>query len=258
MRGPGAASQFVSINLGTPNGSIYVQTGASVRAQARSWFSSGRVRALVCVALQKWAVISCIALAGSSRAWARSEDIFLIYSASEGCPSRAQFENQVRARTARVRFIDEPGPGRFFRVYASVIDGHAAGGIISGASNSVSNMREVTSNDCDEVVSALALIVALALEPEASTTTSSSTPERSERSTGCMPDTLSPPRERVGEALCEPGGGSAERHGAWRRLSGVATRVPLMPGRSGWIDTAKIRAILPAECFNWYSMCIPW
>ena len=120
--------------------------------------------------------LTLVLFASSGRAWASLDDVYLQYSGSEGCPSRAEFEAQVRARTARIRFLDEPGEGRFFRVYASVLDGHAVGGIISVGSNAAANMREVASNDCSEVVSALALIVALAVDPQASTTVSLTVP----------------------------------------------------------------------------------
>jgi hypothetical protein len=131
-------------------------------------FPIPRVRASVFGVWCRSAVLTFVLLASSGRAWANSDDVYLQYSASEGCPTRAEFEDQVRARTARARFLDKPGEERFFRVYASVLDGHAVGSVISGASNAPANMREVASNDCQEVVSALALIVALAIDPQAS------------------------------------------------------------------------------------------
>ena len=152
--------------------------------------------------LRRWAAILAIALASSGRAWASSDDVYLQYSASEGCPTRAEFEAQVEARTTRVRFLDRPGEGRFFRVYASVLDGHAVGGVISGAGNSLGNMREVASNDCQEVVSALALIVALAIDPQASTSLSVHHPSEPEPSPKAVPP--APASQRAAPMMPQP------------------------------------------------------
>jgi len=110
-----------------------------------------------------------VIFASGGQAWADQEGVYLEYSVSVGCPSRVQFENQVRERTALARFIDVRGPGRSFSVSASVNEALAVGHVTSRRGDEVGSAREVSSRSCEDVVSALALIVALAIDPHAVT-----------------------------------------------------------------------------------------
>ena len=99
-------------------------------------------------------------------AWA--DDVYLDYSATEACPSREQFESQVVARTPLVRFVHEPHSGRFFKVYVGAEATLAVGRLTSGRGQEAGSAPEISSQSCDDVVAALALIVALAIDPHAS------------------------------------------------------------------------------------------
>ncbi len=113
-------------------------------------------------------LVNFVLLAISGQALGETKGIYLGYSSTAGCPSRAQFEAQVRARTTLAQFVDTPGAGRFFTVYAGVNEGLAVGRVTSGHGDEVGSAREVSSLNCEDVVSALALIVALAIDPNAS------------------------------------------------------------------------------------------
>jgi hypothetical protein len=128
-------------------------------------------------------------------ACAQEEPIYLDYRASPDCPSRAEFEDQVRARTARARFVDQPGSVRRFLVEAYPEKGHVTGRLTSSRDEQTGEPRQVTSDDCGSVVAALALMTALAVDPRAATQAAPS--ERSAIPVASMPPTeLPPPRPR--------------------------------------------------------------
>jgi len=109
-----------------------------------------------------------VIFASGAQARSDQEGAYLEYSASAGCPTRAKFEDQVLQRTALAQFTDIRGTGRFFSVYVGVNEGLAVGRVTSGRGDDVGSAREVSSRSCEDVVSAVALIVALAIDPHAS------------------------------------------------------------------------------------------
>ena len=91
------------------------------------------------------------------------DSVRLEYSADMGCPDRAAFVAEVEARTPRARF-DDRGPGaRAITVAAHVAAGRARGIIDVGAGAP----REISAENCADVVSALALVTALVIDPDA-------------------------------------------------------------------------------------------
>jgi hypothetical protein len=102
------------------------------------------------------------------------EGIRLTYSADLDCPDEGRFFQAVTARTDLVRRAAEGEPARAFVVNITR-DANAIRGALSitGLDGSVSK-REVSGESCNEVVSALALITALAIDPLASTAPESS------------------------------------------------------------------------------------
>ncbi len=94
-------------------------------------------------------------------------DVILDYSAPEGCPLREQFESEVVTRTSLVRIVQSTGTGRFFKVELVNNGTSTVGRVTSGRESG--SAREVTASSCNEVASALALIVALAVDPKALT-----------------------------------------------------------------------------------------
>src|SRR5438045_2809080 len=108
--------------------------------------------------------------AGVARA-AAAEDrvpLQLSYSAPGDCPSAAGFFAQVAARTALARTA---APGERTRELVIVI-AHVAGGSMGTlqltAADGASSTRSVSAAQCEQVVTALALMTALAVDPNAS------------------------------------------------------------------------------------------
>jgi hypothetical protein len=98
----------------------------------------------------------------------------LVYSAPEGCPSEESFLRDARSRTAHVQPIDDASAEKTLRVSVERAggQGHASftGRLVVQRSNGGGDTaREVPGGSCEEVVSALALISALTLDPSART-----------------------------------------------------------------------------------------
>jgi hypothetical protein len=106
---------------------------------------------------------------------ATDDAAFVEYDASDGCPSQAEFIEQVRARTPRARFVSESKGARIFSVSVSARAHDAAGRLSTRRSGEKGAPREVVGKTCAEVVSALALVAALAIDPHASTAPAVST-----------------------------------------------------------------------------------
>jgi hypothetical protein len=103
--------------------------------------------------------------------FAQEEAIRLEFEAGGGCPGRPEFMAQVRARTERVHFLDlAPDAGadavREFKVTAGPEGDRAVGRLRLGKTEDAD--RLVTGKTCAEVISALALIAAVAIDPAAS------------------------------------------------------------------------------------------
>jgi hypothetical protein len=115
------------------------------------------------------ALSACVALATplSARAEEPSTALRLVYEASPGCPSAPSFRGQVVARTARVRFVDGEATDRV--LFVSIVDepGRTVGRLRVDELQGSSLARELSGASCDEVASALALIAALAFDPQA-------------------------------------------------------------------------------------------
>lgn len=91
------------------------------------------------------------------------ESVRLDYSADPGCPNRAAFVAEVEARTPRARFDDGARDARAITVAAHVADGRARGTIDVGSGAT----REISAENCADIVSALALVTALVIDPDA-------------------------------------------------------------------------------------------
>ena len=104
------------------------------------------------------------------------EPVRVKYAVTEtGCPDEARFVLELTARTSKISVV-QSGERRLLRV---VIDRHAAPasrvaparvrGTLTLGAGGKSATREVVGQSCAEVVSALALVAALAIDPHAST-----------------------------------------------------------------------------------------
>lgn len=126
------------------------------------------------------------ALIASANVWAKdeAEAVSLEYQASPTCPTEADFVRLVREKTNKFR-LSPTVPGlRSFRV---TIEGdHPSRGELSIVGGQVSEAhRAVDGETCEEVVSALALATALAIDPPSLTP-----PEQ-----GASPSAALPPAE---------------------------------------------------------------
>ncbi len=87
----------------------------------------------------------------------------LTYEGPSSCPSRADLESRVEALTHLAVFADAPGAQRF-EVH---VDRAASG--FKGVLRTDAGTRAVEAESCEDVVSALALIAAIAIDPRART-----------------------------------------------------------------------------------------
>jgi hypothetical protein len=96
-----------------------------------------------------------------------SEPVRFVYTAPAECPAEARFLDEVAARTAKFRAAEASEPARVFTV---VVDGdsvQATGYLEVQAVDGTTSRRAVGRGSCGEVVSALALITAVAIDPDA-------------------------------------------------------------------------------------------
>lgn len=113
--------------------------------------------------------LALFAASGDARAQAGQEPIRIGYRAPAGCVDAGVFADQVRARTARARLA---GPGEKARTFTVVVTqdrGISRGQLTIDDGEGPLAVREVSGQTCGEVVVALALISALAIDPNAST-----------------------------------------------------------------------------------------
>jgi hypothetical protein len=92
---------------------------------------------------------------------------YLEYAVDPGCPGRSTFVDQVRARSPRVRFADQPGNLWVFRIEAAIQNGRASGKWSSRRGKETGVPRTVDADGCADVVAALALMTALAIDTQA-------------------------------------------------------------------------------------------
>jgi hypothetical protein len=126
-----------------------------------------RPRSWRCCAL----ILISVALLGTRPARASDErSVRFELSGPPGCADDARLASEVRARTSRVRDA-APGesPDLTLRVRIDVAHGAAKGELVLTDSQGASTRRELSGESCEAVVSGLALVAALAIDPSAST-----------------------------------------------------------------------------------------
>jgi hypothetical protein len=121
--------------------------------------TSRRARATSCTL-----ALACASIASVARA--APEPIALHYEAVAGCPKPEFFAGQVTARTDQVRFDEAGAVGSFRVVMERTASGYA--GVLSVTDrNGKESVRRFEAESCDNVVVALALVAALAIDPNA-------------------------------------------------------------------------------------------
>jgi hypothetical protein len=95
------------------------------------------------------------------------EQVRLVYedSAPADCPTQAEFESEVTKLTSKAHFTRQPGARRV-RIELDRRGSDVLGRLITGDGKDQSS-REVRGKDCREVSSALAIAVALTIDPDA-------------------------------------------------------------------------------------------
>jgi hypothetical protein len=113
------------------------------------------------------AALLASALCTTLPARADTESITLDYDASAGCPDRKQFVARVRTFTSKAEIVNDDGtPRRKFGVQVARA-GSAIQGELTIDDRGAKTTRHVSGKTCDEVVSALALATAIAIDPDA-------------------------------------------------------------------------------------------
>lgn len=115
------------------------------------------------VQLVRVGVSSVVLAILAAPAWAEPppEDVELRYVAPAECPPRATVETQIRERATAVRFVD--GASRVFDITVANSDaGYTGTLVVDGAEG-----KQLAAPRCDDLVTALALVVAIAIDPQA-------------------------------------------------------------------------------------------
>jgi hypothetical protein len=114
--------------------------------------------------------------ATSARAETEAEPIRLAYRAPPGCPDEAAFVARVRARTTKVRLAWAGEAARAFTVAVEKTPAPLGRVIVENRDHSEAT-RQVQADTCADVVDALALVVALAVDPMAMSPTEAASPQ---------------------------------------------------------------------------------
>lgn len=98
-----------------------------------------------------------------------AEQVTLTYSADPGCPTEAQFVDEIKARVRRPVSFTTSGAATHLKVQLQVGGATAMGTLEVQRPPAAATLREFTAVTCSEVGSALALVTALTLDPNALT-----------------------------------------------------------------------------------------
>src|ERR1700760_4529038 len=101
---------------------------------------------------------------------ADAEPIHIDYTAPESCPAKAELVRGVLGRTNRAHEAGDEKPTRTFVVTLTPGPTETRGELVMRGADGAEAERELTGDTCAEVVDALALIAALAIDPHASAT----------------------------------------------------------------------------------------
>ena len=92
----------------------------------------------------------------------------VVYDAPSGCPDAASFEAELHKRTFKARTAADSEPAHVFQVaIRRGASGMVVGRVATEWNGERSGVRELRGKGCSQVVSALALTAALAIDPDA-------------------------------------------------------------------------------------------
>ena len=121
---------------------------------------------------QAWRILGFFLVSGPANAVAqeaepRVESIVLTYAAPPTCPSEGSFVAAVRAHTVRwVRVSAGTTNARELRVRMTARSRDAVGALTATTASGDVSERELVAPSCEELASALAIMVAIAIDPE--------------------------------------------------------------------------------------------
>ncbi|MBI5538258.1 MAG: hypothetical protein HY898_36385 [Deltaproteobacteria bacterium] len=95
------------------------------------------------------------------------EPIRVAVSAPQPCSDAVRFTSQIQARTNRSRIAGENERARLFSAFLTLEAPGSRGTLVITDTDGKSLVREIAGSSCEEVASALALIAALAIDPNA-------------------------------------------------------------------------------------------
>jgi hypothetical protein len=108
---------------------------------------------------------ACAVWAWAASASAEDEPVELLYRAPAGCPDEPAFRAEVSQKTSKLR---SPGPGEQARSFkVQIANGGTRGTLMIRDVHGEEAVRSVRGEECRDVVSALALAVAIAVDPSA-------------------------------------------------------------------------------------------
>jgi hypothetical protein len=165
--------------------------------------------------------------------------IRITYEDTSGCGDGDAFFDEVAGRTARVRRAEGEEPARLFAVRIAPSAGRLAGDLTVVASDGRHFTRHVDGATCAEIVDALALIIALSVDPYASATPRAAAPppKRAEQ----QPPAPAPatPRTPIAPAAAPAyDAGWSWSIAALGELNGAVAPKPVL-GPQGSIDLAR-------------------
>jgi hypothetical protein len=118
-----------------------------------------------------------LALAGHAAA-AAPEPYRIEYAAPSGCSSREMFVRELLGRTPLVRVAESGGPSAVYVVTLSQRTNDLFGELVLRERDGRETRRALRGKTCDEVVSALAFIAAILVDPDAVSRTPTEAPRR--------------------------------------------------------------------------------
>jgi hypothetical protein len=159
----------------------------------RPWPADGhcppRVRALLCAC--GLGLVPSAAGAEQVLAPTQAEPVVIVVAPTSGCVTAREFLDQVRRRTPRAR---DAAPGEAARRFGVAIeDGvRVVGKLFVENADGTAAVREVQGTSCQEVADALALVVAVTLDPLADQSPAARANDRAYRPRSAPPSSRSP------------------------------------------------------------------
>jgi hypothetical protein len=181
--------------------------------------------------MRLFALVSAITLVGvlirtvraaemnlSDTGGATGETVSLAYSAVKDCPTDRDFVDRVRARTKRFLLAPPTSEHRQFRVTIRNHSNEFMGALESSDAGGETR-REIPGATCDEVAEALALVLALTIDPQADTRphVRSPSPPPIDADRGALPAPMPTSAQPVWRFAF--GGGGAAVLGFWPSLT---------------------------------------